>query len=316
MPRRLILTRPEFASFLKDPRQIREFERLFDTVSEHDSVIQDAQVEAGEALSSADLALGLIAGIQELVDLLSQAPAPAHVGETPVEPPSVPYTAPDDVSPPTVPEPREGDVMPPVVVVAGQDDLSPPVVVTPCCEDVGPLPAPSPIPDELYLAALAPAIVPAKRKRYGAFHSEVTQTPITTDTNTIVTYDTTELSHGVWTDSEKVYVDTEGVYNFQFSVQITTENSANVRIWPKINGTNVPWACSVVNVQNANDAKVASWNWLLQMSAGDYFELWWRSSIHLASLTHFAASDGYSAVPSVILTVTECTGDANHGGNC
>lgn len=341
MPRKLILTRPEFAEFLNDPRKIREFERLFDTVNEHDEIIDSSGIEAGTALSTAELALGLIEGLRELVDLLSQAPRVEPTKDDDVSPPGVqvpqddlleprsevmPY---EDLTPPVVPSEAAGDITPPVATVGADGDITPPVVpseatgdITPpaapqngCCDDVAPLPQQTVIPDELWFAALAPPPVPAKRKRYGAFHSEINQTPAALGANGPMAFEVTDITRGVINNTLYFSVDTEGVYNIQFSAQLTASASSDVMIWLVINGTNVPWSNSLVNIQNSNDAKIAAWNWLVKLHVTDQVQIYWRSTTHLATLATFPAADGYPAVPSVILTVTECTGDTNNGGD-
>lgn len=71
------LTRQSLAQFLKDPRQIRAFERLFD-VAEQVSENPDTQgsgIEAGTAVALAGSALSLAEALRSAVEIVSSAPA-------------------------------------------------------------------------------------------------------------------------------------------------------------------------------------------------------------------------------------------------
>ena len=59
-----------------------------------------------------------------------------------------------------------------------------------------------------------------KRSRYGQFLDTTTQTAAAINTAYAITYDTTDVSNGVYlgSPSSRIYVDEESIYNFIFSL--------------------------------------------------------------------------------------------------
>jgi hypothetical protein len=108
------------------------------------------------------------------------------------------------------------------------------------------------------------------------------------------------------TPTSKIFVNNTGVYNFQFSAQLdkTGGGASVVYIWPRINGINVPNATTKVVIDGPNNEIVPAWNFVLVMEAGDYFELAWQSSDTAVVILAEAAASNYSAIPSIIMTVT------------
>jgi hypothetical protein len=108
------------------------------------------------------------------------------------------------------------------------------------------------------------------------------------------------------TPTSKIFVNNTGVYNFQFSAQLdkTGGGASVVYIWPRINGVNVPNATTKVVIDGPNNEIVPAWNFVLVMEAGDYFELAWQSSDTAVVILAEAAASNYSAIPSIIMTVT------------
>jgi len=145
--------------------------------------------------------------------------------------------------------------------------------------------------------------------RYGSFYDTTDQTAALANTAYAFTYNTTDLSQGVYIGSptSRVYVDTANIYNIQFSAEFinTSGGTSNAWIWLRKNGTDVPNSASTVRVQGNNTELVAAWNFLLQMNAGDYFELMWEVSGVALSLHADPATAIHPAIPSIILTVTD-----------
>lgn len=158
--------------------------------------------------------------------------------------------------------------------------------------------------------ALGPANTPQlPRLRYGSFCDTTDQTAALANTAYAMTFNTTEISQGVYIGSptSRVYVDTHNVYNIQFSAQVynTAGGAHNLWIWLRKNGTNIVNSATTLRIEGNNTEDVAAWNFLLEMNAGDYFELMWEVSDTAVSLLHDVASAVHPAIPSVILTVTD-----------
>lgn len=149
--------------------------------------------------------------------------------------------------------------------------------------------------------------------RQGTFYDTTTQGLNIANVAQAVTYNTPVITAGVTvgTPSSRLYVDRNGAYNFQFSLQMVSRNPATkfVYIWARINGVDVPYSSTKVTMQGNNDAYVAAWNFVLRMSAGDYFELMWTATNANIEIHADAAVPPSPAIPSVIMTVTCNIGD-------
>jgi len=156
----------------------------------------------------------------------------------------------------------------------------------------------------------APVYTPNLRRRsYGSFLDTTTQTAAAINTAYGMTFNTTDLSNGVYIGSptSRVYVDRGGVYDIQFSAQLdnTSGGSHLIYIWLRVNGTDVPTSASQTRLKGTDGELVAAWNFLYNFNAGDYFELMWSVSDTSVQILAQAAAAPVPAIPSVILTVTD-----------
>ena len=147
-----------------------------------------------------------------------------------------------------------------------------------------------------------------KRSRYGQFLDTTTQTATTVNTAKAITYNTTDVSNGVYigSPSSRIYVDEPSIYNFVFSIELdkTSGGTANFWIWPRVNGTDVPNSASQIQIQG-NDAEIfTSTGFFLQLAAGDYVEFMFAVSDLSVELKYFPSSAFHPAIPSIIVTVT------------
>jgi hypothetical protein len=146
------------------------------------------------------------------------------------------------------------------------------------------------------------------RLPYGSFSDSTTQSHPTTGTAKAVTFNTTEYSNGaaISTPTSRIVITDPGYYNFQFSLQLDKSSGAtgHTYIWPRINGTDVPRSASEVAIQGTAAENIAAWNFVLEMQAGQYFELMWSVDDTNVQLKAVAAAAPVPAIPSAILTVT------------
>lgn len=159
------------------------------------------------------------------------------------------------------------------------------------------------------MAALAPPRVPAKRTRFGQFYDTTSQIAALPNVAYPITYNTTDLSYGVRLRSpstSEIEVDTEGVYNFQFSVQLdkTSGGAANFWIWPRLNGVDVPNSASQIQIQGNNHEIFSAANFMFDLKARDYLQFMWSVSDVSVQLQYFAAAGVVPAIPSIIVTVS------------
>jgi hypothetical protein len=157
------------------------------------------------------------------------------------------------------------------------------------------------------------AILGSGSLRSGAFYDTTTQTAAAINTAYAITFNNTSLAQGVsiGTPTSRVYVDRTGSYNIQFSLQLVSTNAASkdVYIWADVNGTSVPESATKLTMSGSSNAYVAAWNFVIRMSAGDYFRLMWSTTNTNVQITRIAASAPVPAIPSVILTVASNIGE-------
>jgi len=157
------------------------------------------------------------------------------------------------------------------------------------------------------------AILGSGSLRSGAFYDTTTQTAAVINTAYAITLNSTSLTQGVsiGTPTSRVYVDRTGSYNIQFSLQLVSTNAASkdVYIWADVNGTSVPESATKLTLSGSSNAYVAAWNFVIRMSAGDYFRLMWSTTNTNVQIARIAASAPVPAIPSVILTVAANIGE-------
>lgn len=150
------------------------------------------------------------------------------------------------------------------------------------------------------------------RSRYGSFYDTTTQTAATINTAKAITFNTTDLSNGVYlgTPTSRVYVDTPGIYNFDTSFQLdkTTGGVDQFYFWFRLNGTDVPNSASQIRIQG-NDAEIfSSLNYFFNLNAGDYVEMMFSTSSLNVELLSVPAIAPVPGIPSIILTVSNNIG--------
>lgn len=156
---------------------------------------------------------------------------------------------------------------------------------------------------------MAPPALEVQKLYSGAFYDTTDQTAAAINTAYPITIDTTVYNAGVriGATTSHVICDNPGIYNFQFSCQLTkaSSNAKHVWIWYRVNGVDIANSATQVTLQGNGAAVVAAWNFVQQMAAGDYFQLVWSTDDTDCRIEASAASAPVPGIPSVILTVTQ-----------
>ena len=143
---------------------------------------------------------------------------------------------------------------------------------------------------------------------HASYYDTTTQTNPVADTVNLFTYDSvvSQFRAQRGSPTSKIYVADTGLYNFQFSAQLdkTGGSASAVYIWPRVNGVSVPNSATKMVIDGPNAEVVPSWNFLIPLEAGSYFELAWQSSDTDVVIRAEAASGNIPAIPSIIMTVT------------
>jgi hypothetical protein len=273
----LKLTREQLAEFLPDHQMIRAFENLFATVEPlAPTTIDDLTILAGQADNKA------VQALQSLAEIAQTAAINAGAAED-----------------------RATQALQAIAQLAQDAAL--------CCaiaeaKGTQALDAISTLTQAVELLALAPPPREFKRARYGQFLDTTTQAAGAINTPTAITYNTTDVSNGVYlgAPNSRVYVDTPGIYNFIFSIQLdkTAGGTGIFWVWPRLNGTDVPDSNSQVQIQGNNAEQLVTVGYFFDLNAGDYIEFMFAVNDITVQIDAFPASGFYPSIPSIILTVS------------
>jgi hypothetical protein len=154
---------------------------------------------------------------------------------------------------------------------------------------------------------------------YGAFQDNTTQSAVSANTAYPVKFNTTDLTNGVTVVNDgssnptRVTLANTGIYNIQFSLQLEkTGGSGNMitDIWIRKNGVDIPSTTGKVVLTGSANASpiIAAWNYVLDLSAGDYVQLMWSTSNTNVEIVAAGATAPHPSIPSAILTVTQQSG--------
>ena len=150
---------------------------------------------------------------------------------------------------------------------------------------------------------------------HGAFSSYQTQTLGSANAIAPFTFDTTDSSDKVsLLENSKILFADAGVYNIQWSGQfqnISTNADHDVFVWVRINNQDVVGSTGKISVLSEHAGIpghiLPGWNYIFNMNANDYLEMYWTSTSTDVTLLHGTASTNppYPSTASVILTAVE-----------
>ena len=105
--------------------------------------------------------------------------------------------------------------------------------------------------------------------------------------------------------TSRIEVSTAGVYNFQYTGQVLSENSSakDIKLWIRRNGTDIGYSTRSLTVESNSHAAPLNWNFNIDMQAGDYIELMSGVTDTNLHLHADSASSPYPATPSSVMTV-------------
>jgi hypothetical protein len=124
---------------------------------------------------------------------------------------------------------------------------------------------------------------------------------------------TTDFTHNVTiVDQYKLTAAKAGIYNLQWSGQFnntdTTEHDASV--WLRVNGVDVPGSTGFIAVVSKHGGidghGIIGWNYYVQLTAGQYVEIWWSTTNEKLTLECYGPSTGPTrpSTASVVATLT------------
>ena len=140
------------------------------------------------------------------------------------------------------------------------------------------------------------------------YFSTVDQPIAAVDTAQVVTFNQTYLESGFsinGASNSQITATYGGVYNFQFTTQIVSNSASSktVYIWIARNGTDLGYTAKDVILSGSADVSEATWNFNLDLAAGEYVEMKWSSDDIDASLNSEAATSTHPGVASAVVTI-------------
>lgn len=155
-----------------------------------------------------------------------------------------------------------------------------------------------------------PTIFP--RLYYGAFYSTQAQTAAAINTAYPITFNNLDFASGFTIDPlhpSRIVTQVQGLYNYQFSLQVTSTNSSTsaIWIWYRKNGVDVPHSATKMTIASNGGLIAPAWNFVESMDPNDYFELMWAVDSTAVSLVSPAATAFCPSTPSALISVTQVT---------
>jgi hypothetical protein len=154
---------------------------------------------------------------------------------------------------------------------------------------------------------------------YAMYQDLVTQTAAASNTGYPMKFRTLDYSNGVTIVSDtRITFANAGIYNLQFSSQFQNTDNAghDITIWIRLNGTDVTGSAGFVQIPARKSAGagneghlITGWNYLLDVSAGQYYEIVWSTTDHThVTMQFYAAGSPPPSTASTIFTVTQQAG--------
>jgi hypothetical protein len=138
------------------------------------------------------------------------------------------------------------------------------------------------------------------------FYSTTDQTAAVVNTGYPVEFENTYLARGVGIVSDtRITATASGFYNFQVTLQTdhTSGSDSVIYTWINKNGTDVPYGGQEQTVKG-NSVHAVFWNFSIDLTAGQYIEMYWATDDTNLSLNTEAPTSPHPGIPSAIVVVS------------
>ncbi|MEY3696812.1 MAG: hypothetical protein RJA41_462 [Actinomycetota bacterium] len=149
---------------------------------------------------------------------------------------------------------------------------------------------------------------------FGYFWDEITQTnPDPAVANALLYRVNGEMNGISIVDNSRITFANAGVYNIEFSIQLSKTNgsSSDIYLWLRQQNFDVPFSATAMTIQGNTQKLVAAWNFYVTVAAGDNVQIMWTSTDTSMQITAAPATAANGIhpyipeIPSVIMTVEQ-----------
>lgn len=144
----------------------------------------------------------------------------------------------------------------------------------------------------------------------GQFYTTATHSAASANTAYAITWENTAYSEDIEVDdtvTSRINFARTGTYQIDFSAELLSSNSSakSIYVWPRINGTDIPYSTIITTVTNNGDSIVVSRSGIFEMTAGDYLEAMFAVTDTALTIDGSAATAFAPAAPSATLSLTQ-----------
>jgi hypothetical protein len=137
-------------------------------------------------------------------------------------------------------------------------------------------------------------------------YSTTDQTAAVVNTGYPVEFENTYLGNGVSIVSDtRITATASGFYNFQVTLQTdhVGGSDSTITTWINKNGTDVPYGGQQQTVKG-NSVHAVFWNFSIDLTAGQYIEMYWATDDTNLSLNTEAPTSPHPGIPSAVVAVS------------
>lgn len=159
-----------------------------------------------------------------------------------------------------------------------------------------------------------PNAINALVTNHGSFFSINDQTALANTATAVLVEQTAFAQEVSVVDDSKITFNKAGVYNLQFSFQLTNSDSQihTASFWIRLNGVNYPSSNTEIDVTSSHGGNpgkvVAAWNIMgVATTPGDYVQVMWSTNNVAVRLEHIdpQINPTRPATPSAIITIQQ-----------
>jgi hypothetical protein len=145
---------------------------------------------------------------------------------------------------------------------------------------------------------------------YASFYTTTTFTAAATNTAYPITWSNVVSQDHITrddTNTSRIYFDHAATYQIDFSCELQSGSGSTktIYIFPRINGTDIPYSTMVHSVKNSGESQTISRSGIFTVEAGDYLEAMYAVTHTSLKIQGSAATAFSPAAPSATLMVTE-----------